>query len=126
MPVAYLPDETRQRVIITLTGEVPVDQLIAMLSVQIRDGTWTWSALYDGTKRMGAFASAEIHRLAEAANELANRHGPRGPVAIVRPTDAGYGTARMFSMLSLRHAVAVEVFRDLASAESWLDSMASG
>ena len=126
MPVAYLPDETRQRVIITLTGEVPVDQLIAMLSVQISDGTWTWSVLYDGTNRIGALSSADIHRLAGAVNELANRHGPRGPVAIVRPTDAGFGTARMFSMLSRRHAVAVEVFRDLGLAESWLDSLPSG
>jgi hypothetical protein len=126
MPVAYLPDETRQRVTITLTGVVPVDQVIAMLDLQVRDGTWAWSVLYDGSRRVEAFSSAEIHRLAEAANDVARRHGRRGPVAIVRPTDLGFGVARMFSMLSGHHAVAVQVFRDLVSAEHWLDSVASG
>ena len=125
MPVAYLPDAAQQRVIITLTGTVPIAQAIALLSLQVADGTWAWSALYDGTQLVQAFSSAEIQRFAEAANELANRHGPRGPVAIVRPTDVGFGSARMFSMLTARHAVAIEVFRDLASAERWLDSVAS-
>lgn len=125
MPVAYLPDATRQRVIITLTGVVPVEQVIAMLDLQVKEGTWAWSALYDGSHRTAAFSSAEIHRFAAAANNLATRQGPRGPVAIVRPTDLGYGTARMFSMLSDKHAVAVQVFRDLASAEHWLDTFTS-
>jgi hypothetical protein len=49
-------------------------------------------------------------------------HGRRGPVAIVRDTDVGFGVARMFGMLSADHTLALMVFRDRASAEAWLDT----
>ena len=122
MPLAYLPDEKRHRVVITVSGEVRVDQLVALLDHQVRDGTWEWPVIYDATRRDQVLSKAEVHALASAALRCAEAHGRRGPVAIVRDSDVGFGVARMFGLLSADHTVALMVFRDRVSAEEWLDS----
>ena len=42
--------------------------------------------------------------------------------AIYAPTDLHYGYSRMFQMLNDNPQIDVEVFRDLAAAETWLAS----
>ena len=123
MALAYLPDEERHRVIITLSDDVRVDQLIALLDHQIHDGTWDWPVIYDGSRRAQALSTPDIHMLADAACRRAEVQGRRGPVAIVRGTELGFGVARMFGMLSADHTVALKVFRDRAEADAWLDTL---
>ena len=123
MALAYFPDEERHRVVITASDEVRVDQLVALLDQQVRDGTWEWPVLYDASRRAQVLSTADVHIIASAARRCAEVHGRRGPVAIVRDTDVGFGVARMFGMLSADHTLALMVFRDRASAEAWLDTL---
>ena len=123
MALAYFPDEERHRVVITASDEVRVDQLVALLDQQVRDGTWDWPVLYDASRRAQVLSTADVHIVASAARRCAEVHGRRGPVAIVRDTDVGFGVARMFGMLSADHTLALMVFRDRASAEAWLDTL---
>ena len=123
MALAYFPDQERHRVVITVSGEVRVDQLVALLDHQVRDGTWDWPVIYDGSRREQLLSTAEVHLFANAARRCAAVHGRRGPVAIVRNTEAGFGVARMFGMLCADHTVALKVFRARAEADNWLDTL---
>ena len=123
MALAYLPDQERHRVVITVSDGVCVDQLVALLDHQVRDGTWDWPVIYDGSRRAQSLSTPDLHVLADAAQRCANAHGRRGPVAIVRTTEAGFGVARMFGMLCANHTVALRVFRDRVEADNWIDSL---
>ena len=123
MPLTYYPDQERHRVVITASDEVRAAQLVALLDRQVQDGTWDWPVLYEAKRGAQVLSTADVHVVANAARRCAELHGRRGPVAIVRDTEVGFGVARMFGMLSADHTVALMVFRDRVSAEAWLDTL---
>lgn len=123
MPVTYLRDDERRRVLITVSGTITTADLMAALAHQVTDGTWSWPTIYDGSDRTGILSADQVRAIAGQGDMLAAVHGKRGPVAFVRKTAVGYGTARMLAMLSEDQAPGASAFEDLAAAEAWLEQV---
>jgi hypothetical protein len=107
---------------LTLTGSDPVtlEDSLAFMEAQVKDGTWSYAVLYDGRSQTGVLNSAEMQHLESHSLRLARIHGRPGPVAIVRGDDAGFLIGRRFEIVS-DGVRTVAVFRDLAMATRWLE-----
>ena len=121
MPLTYRRDDARRMVTVTAVGEITLTEAIEMLDRRVMDGTWSYSLLYDGRQRTGTMDAQEVRILVELTRSLSNRHGPSGPMALVREDTGGYGMLRMFGSLTEDINPRVAVFRTIEEAEQWLD-----
>jgi hypothetical protein len=120
MPISYERDDGRRRIIVTTVGEVTVDEMLAVVDRQAREGTWRYGMLYD-SRRLSTIASPTDVRVGlRHVEKLSTEHGPRGPVAFVTTVPAAYGMVRMYSTLGGQQQLTVEAFRDIGDAERWL------
>ena len=124
MPITYERDDLRRRITVTLHGRFDVDEIVASIDRQAAEGTWPYSRLYDERGVPEPPTTAEIRALLGQVRERTRLHGPRGPVAVVTDHSAAYGMARMYMSLGDNDGT-VEVFRDIAAADSWLTAHAS-
>ena len=121
MPLTYRRDDARRMVTVTAVGEITLTEAIEMLDRRVMDGTWSYSLLYDGRQRTGTMDAQEVRILVELTRSLSNRHGPSGPMALVRDDAAGYSAVRAFGSLTEDLSPRVAVFRTMEEAEQWLD-----
>jgi hypothetical protein len=121
MPLTYRRDDGRRLVTVTAVGEITLTEAIEMLDRRVMDGTWSYSLLYDGRQRTGTMDAQEVRILVELTRSLSNRHGPSGPMALVRDDAAGYSAGRAFGSLTEDLSPRVAVFRTMEEAEQWLD-----
>ena len=121
MPLSYIRDDARRRVIVTAVGDVTLNEAISMLDRRVIDGVWTYALLYHGRQRTSTMESQEVRILVELTRTLSSRHGTPGPMALVRQDASGYGMSRMFGILSEEANLQVSVFRTIEEAEAWLD-----
>jgi hypothetical protein len=121
MPLTYRRDDARRMVTVTAVGEITLTEAIEMLDRRVIDGTWSYSLLYDGRQRTGTMDAQEVRILVELTRSLSNRHGPSGPMALVRDDSSGFGMGRMFGILTEEINPRVGVFRTTEEAERWLD-----
>jgi hypothetical protein len=121
MPLTYRRDDGRRMVTVTAVGEITLTEAIEMLDRRVIDGTWSYSLLYDGRQRTGTMDAQEVRILVELTRSLSNRHGPSGPMALVRDDADGHSVGRMFGSLSEDVHPRVAVFRTIEEAEQWLD-----
>jgi hypothetical protein len=125
MPITYERDDLRRRITVTLEGRFDVDEIVAAIDRQASERTWHHSRLYDARRLHEAPSSAQIRALLGHVRERTRMHGPRGPVAVVTDHLAVYGMVRMYMSLGENDGT-VEVFRDIAEADSWLTARAIG
>jgi hypothetical protein len=122
MPITYERDDKLRRIVVTTIGIVGLDDMLAVVDRQATEGTWQYGILYD-SRRVASVASQTDLRAGLRHVELLSRtYGRRGPVAFVTTLPAAYGMVRMYSTLAGQIQQAVEVFRDIGDAESWLAS----
>ena len=120
MPITYERDDERRRIIVTTIGIVGIDDLLAVMDRQAGEGTWQYGMLYDSRRVASVASQTDVRAALKHVEALSRTHGRRGPVAFVTTMPAAYGMVRMYSTLADQLHQAVEVFRDLADAESWL------
>jgi hypothetical protein len=126
MPISYTIDSDRHRVVVRLTGTVRDQDLFS-----------TFNELYnDPRHQIGMPELTDCRELERAeitgaglealARMTAAKLDPAQKpwrVAIVAPKTVVYGLARMYELLREGSPEHVEVFRDLAAAEQWLDKL---
>jgi hypothetical protein len=125
MPLTTVRDDARRRLFVIGTGEVTVADSIAFIDQQAREGTWSYSVLYDGRQRETTLPEQDLRMLADYNDQAAAFLGPQGPLAVVRADTAGFSSARSFSVLSAERHRQVAVFTDLEAAGQWLDAVAA-
>jgi hypothetical protein len=122
MPLTYRRDDARRLLTVIAVGDITLTEAIEMLDRRVMDGTWSYSLLYDGRQRSGTMDPQEVRILVELTRSLSNRHGPSGPMALVREDAAGAGLSRIFGILSEDLTARVAMFRTIEEAERWLDA----
>jgi hypothetical protein len=123
MSIAYNRDRALKRIVVGVSGEVSMDDLIAVVNRQAADDAWEYALLYDLRDAPVLHVDADdIRRLVEYVRSAGVGRAPRGPVAVVATEPAHFGLARMYSMLAEDARLEVEVFRTLEEAEQWLAS----
>ena len=122
MPITYARDDAQRRIIVTTIGIVGIDDLLAVIDRQASEGTWEYGMLYDSRRVSSVASQTDVRAALKHVDTLSRTYGRRGPVAFVTTVPAAYGMVRMYSTLAGQLQQAVEVFRDIADAEHWLEA----
>lgn len=119
--IAYERDDVRRRVYVKVSGETTMDEMIEYINRLANEGVWRYSTLFDSRD---GWPNANYERVAAFVRHISTKNhlGERGPVAIVAPLDHQFGFGRMYAQLTEGTGRQTEVFRDVPTAERWLDS----
>jgi hypothetical protein len=123
MPITYVIDRLRQRMLTQASGLVTFADVIGHLDQEERDRGLDLPELVDARGAQTDLTAEQVRRLVQRAVQLL-RTIPLGPTAIVASDDTLFGMARMYSILVEQDGISVDVFRDIESAQNWLDSPA--
>jgi hypothetical protein len=125
MAIRYSVDRLRGRLLTHADGIVTFHDINAHLDVEQRDHNLERPELVDARGATTDLTADQIRRLVHRAADML-RVAQLGPTAIVTDDDVVFGMARMYALLAEREGIVAEVFRDVESANRWLDSMATG
>ncbi len=118
MPIEFSSDEDARLVRLRCLDPLTVDEVVAALERQIRDGRWRYATIVDA--RTGGLDGPQSVALFKRVNELVAQHGANGPVAFVTRTAEFVGGAELIAFRGLKLSMRFEVFWDMAEAERWL------
>jgi hypothetical protein len=122
MPIQYVRDDAKKRILVTTSGDIGLDDVIDIVNQQAKDRTWSYAMLYDARTMAGALTKEEMKRLVLHIGKLTMAHGPRGPVALVANGPLLEGAGRVYASLGALTALNVRVFPTLVEAERWLET----
>ena len=122
MPISLLPDGPPTHLIALVTGNLTLAELTGFV-VNVRSGEDQRQRplLVDLTNGATDMSSNDLQQFAAHMATQIKQTGPRGPVALLAPTDAVYGVLRM--LISHCENAGVEhiaVFRTRVEAEVWI------
>jgi len=120
VPISFEVDRERRRVRTVADGVVAVSDVAAHLEDLVARGLESYAELVDArhASRPGWY-SADVRKAADLVHTVGGG-SQLGPRAVVVSRTAAFGMVRMLSAL-LGARLRLEVFRDLPSAERWLD-----
>jgi len=122
MPIHCKLDDANERVHITSTGEVSVDEVLEAVNWQAEHGAWSYGVLYDARDTISGPRAEDLFRLVTRVGALTAAHGPRGPVAFVLTAYHPLRTVgSQYSGLGELTAMNFKVFTDLDAAQRWLE-----
>jgi hypothetical protein len=122
MPIEYVIDRIHQRVLTHADGLVTFQDLNQHLDAEERDRGLELPELFDARGATTNLTAEQVRTLVyRAASTL--RRIPLGPTAIVATDDLVFGMARMYAILTEDSGARVEVFRDVESANRWLQEV---
>ena len=119
MPITYSVDPQSGRMLTRADGVLTFHDLNAHLDVEQRNRDLHRAELIDARGATTDISTAQVRRLVQRAADML-RNVDLGPTAIVTTNDVAYGMARMYSILAEGVGANAEVFRDMASANAWL------
>jgi len=120
MPLHYERDDDGQRIRIMMTGHVTTEDVLGIVDRQAREGTWSYSVLYDTRAGKNLPTPEDLHRVVMRVGTLTVRHGPRGPVALVTTSPQLSRMGRAYASLGELTALDVRTFTSVEEAEDWL------
>jgi hypothetical protein len=116
----YEIDRARKRIHVRAHTALDRASLVAIIDRQLQDNAWSFGVLYDVRHVVGATSAADTRAVSAHALACVERHGPRGPVAIVTRSAEMVGAGQMYALVNAE-AMQVEVFWDVDDADRWLD-----
>jgi hypothetical protein len=122
MPIQYVIDGIHQRVLTHADGLVTFQDLNQHLDAEERDRGLGLHELFDARGATTNVTAEQVRMLVQRAADTLRRI-PVGPTAIVATDDVVFGMARMYAILTEEAGARVEVFRDVESANRWLQEV---
>jgi hypothetical protein len=122
MPITYVIDRLHRRMLTHADGVLTFHDVDRHLDEEEHERGLDLPELFDARGAKTDLTSAQVRRLVHRAAEMMQTV-PLGPTAIVATDDTLYGMARMYGILAEPLGVSVEVFRDVGSAERWLNQV---
>ncbi len=123
MPIHYERDDARRRLVIMTTGQVTTEEVRSTLERQAKEGTWSYSVLYDARAGRNVPTLDDVRQLVLYVGQLTCRYGPRGPVALISSDPQLSRMGKAYSNLGELTSLDVKVFSDVEEAERWLDGV---
>ncbi len=117
----YARDDTRGRIRVVAHSPLQAADLVAILDRQVSEGTWSFGILYDLSGIQGATARADSLVISDLVRSYVRTYGERGRVAMVTRDAMMRGVGQTYAQDVAPSGVSIQLFGDLADAESWLD-----
>ena len=118
MPMTFVVDRVLRWMVSRADGVVTYADLDEHLNAEERERALGLPELIDASGASTDVTSKQVERLVQRAAGMSRRM-PLGPTAIVVQDPTAFGMARMYAIL-MDQVAPVGVFRDRASAISWL------
>ena len=122
MPIRYVIDRIQQRLLTHADGLVTFQDLSQHLDAEERDRGLGLPELFDARGATTNLTTEQVRTLVQRAADT-HRRIPLGPTAIVATDDLVFGMALMYAILTEDAGARVEVFRDVESANRWLQEV---
>ena len=121
MPVVAVDYPIADRVLLKATGMINLSEMIMVMAYFRSTDSRLKSILVDLQDATISVSATEVESLAQMmASEM--KKAPMGPVGLIATNDEVFGMARMYQAYSTASGRSeVGVFRDLSSAERWLE-----
>lgn len=120
MGISVERDDAQRRFVAKATSPLTLAEILRFMSTH-RVGAYRGYSLLFDVDRFFQLSDADIRTLANHVASLTTREGERGRTAIVAIDDKAYALAALYEALSTIPGVAIRAFRDLESAQEWLD-----
>jgi hypothetical protein len=121
MAIRYERDDVERRAVITISGPLDVEEVLACVEQHRLGGAWNYRLLYDVrhlTEEPGRDTLRELAVLSRPRpGEVA-----RGPVAVLSTSPSIYAAACSYAAM-VKSFATFAVFRDRDEAEAWLRSV---
>jgi hypothetical protein len=123
MPLSFAEHQHPNQVHVVVTGETSMPDMMNFI-IATRSGYQRGCAfVFDVSEAVVNLSGDELRQLASYAAEQA-RHTPMGPVAFISSDPGTFGAGRMYQSYSIAEGRRdVGVFRNMADAQAWLDSL---
>ena len=118
MPFSIQCDDAHRLARIRTVAPFGLADIIEILEWQTTSGRWCFGILIDA--RRGSPSTSDSMALVEMVRQLADEHGPHGPVAVVARDNVGSAQASAIRLGEV--GLGFEVFWDIEEAENWLAS----
>jgi hypothetical protein len=121
MPVTYLIDKSRGRIITSCSGHITLREVMAHFDELQRDPERPdrLDVLLDLSGQLSLPDGPQIRAAADRVGLVTEL--VFGACAVVATRESLYGMARMFEVLARGHFAAIQTFRDRKEAEDWLN-----
>jgi hypothetical protein len=125
MPVVAVDYPIADRLLLKATGTINLSEMIMVMAHFRSSDARLKSILFDLQDATISVSDTEVESLAQMmASEM--KKAPMGPVVLIATNDEVSGMARMYQAYSTASGrPEVGVFRDLSSAEQWLERLVS-
>jgi hypothetical protein len=125
MSITYSVDSRSGHLMTRADGVVTFREIDEHLDVEQRNRDLHRPELIDARGATTDVTALQVRLLIQRAASML-RAADVGPTAIVTSNDVVYGMARMYSILAEGAGVHAEVFRDMSSANMWLEQFETG
>lgn len=122
MPITFVHDKRRRRLLAVATGRVTINDVVAFISAQDAAGAWSDGVLLDASASETVGFEQDSMRLVAAQMKAVARGRKRGPVAVVADPARVAEVTRIYVYLCGQvSGLTIGVFQDRDEAEDWLD-----
>jgi len=125
MAISFHIDKVNKRIYSKAIGLITFDDLLDHLRAEIGSEEASYAEIFDCSGATTNLTVEQVRQLAEERRTIARGQVAAGPAAVVATNDLFFGMFRVFDMLT-ETVRPLRVFRDMDSAEAWLDSVEAG
>ena len=120
MPITLEIDNDRQCATFAMAGPFDANEVLQSLERQRNEGAWSYAVLFDTRRMTDSPTLDQVKHLFSVTGQPGPASEMRGPLALLATDAALYSMACAYMALG-GATRKIEVFRELADAERWLD-----
>jgi DNA-binding transcriptional LysR family regulator len=119
MPIAFEVDHATQRVHVTATGDIRIEDVVALMNQLADLRALSYTQRFDARGALVAMTAEETRRLVPLIGRLREEHG-QARTAFISDSDVSFGMARMYATLSADTDSGFMVYRTIEEGDLWL------
>jgi hypothetical protein len=121
VPVTYIVDHRRQRILATGSGAVTIAELTAYIAARVRDGVYDYDQLLDlANAELDVRVNEVLHDVKQARTHLGTKAIPLTAI-VARQGTATFGLARQLATLFNFEGSSIQVCTSIEDAQEWMD-----
>jgi hypothetical protein len=119
MPIAYLRDDERRLITVTVTEPYSLDEILGVIDRQSAEDTWAYAMLYDLRAVTQAATEADLQRMADRVKAVGSGR-ERGPVGMAVGSDPEQFRMGLVYTRLARSLESVEALVTAVQRDEWL------
>jgi len=119
MPITYLVDDGTERVMVTATADVRLEDMVAFVTTLAARNAMHFPQRFDARGASLLLSAEDVRRYVPLMAQLRAAHGC-ARTAFIADTDVSFGMARMYATLAGESDAGFMVYRSLSEGNEYL------